>query len=205
MANLKEIKTKLRKQIIEKRSIINKDTREKADLQIKENLEKTAQYQQANIILYYVDFRGEVSTKELIDTALKADKIVCVPITIPKTRSILAYQIKSKNDLIKGNYGIMEPNKEHCTAIDLSKIDLVITPGVAFDTNRNRLGYGGGYYDRLVAKLSSTCSRIALAYETQIVDKIPTGIFDVPVNFIITENRIIGRNKKDEEFKTRRN
>lgn len=193
MKDIKSLKKELRKRILQERGQIASDFRDKADQSIQGSVQRMWEYWQTKKILYYVDYRGEVSTKNLIDTGFKAGTIVCVPLTIPKTRSILAYQIKSWHDLQPGNYGIMEPKPKQCPLIDLSDIELVITPGVAFDKDCNRLGYGGGYYDRLVAKLPVDCKRIALAYQLQIVASVPFGIYDVPVDAIVTEKEIIRR------------
>lgn len=193
---LQQTKKNLRQHILSLRSQISEDLRNKANQLISFRLQAMWQYRQAQTILFYLDFRGEVATDAIINKAWEMGKIVCVPLTIPKTRTINIYAIKGWDDLQPGNYGILEPIPERCNLIDYKDLNLVITPGVAFDEDCNRLGYGGGYYDRLASKLGSTCPRIALAYELQIVEQVPFGIYDIPVDVVITEKRIIRRGNR---------
>ena len=74
--------------------------------------------------------------------------------------------------------------------MDPSEVDLIIVPGVAFDKCGYRIGYGGGYYDRFLSNLDHV-TKISLAFNMQLIDKIPTDHFDIPVNYIITEKEII--------------
>ncbi|MDP4107760.1 MAG: 5-formyltetrahydrofolate cyclo-ligase, partial [Bacillota bacterium] len=80
---------------------------------------------------------------------------------------------------------------EKIRKIQPSKIDLVVVPGVAFDIRRNRIGYGGGYYDRFLKKTSFACFKVGLAFEAQIADEVPIDRYDVPLHMVITENAII--------------
>ncbi len=157
---------------------------------IQQLLGKQKAYQQASAILYYVSFGKEVSTHDLIKQALHGGKTVLVPISDTKTRTLHVAHIISWEDLASGAYNILEPRKEIRTIVPLKNIELILVPGVAFDTRGNRLGHGKGYYDRLLTKLPSIYS-IGLAFSFQLVQEIPVELNDKTVDMIITEKQII--------------
>jgi 5-formyltetrahydrofolate cyclo-ligase len=101
------------------------------------------------------------------------------------------YEIKGMTELKGGYMGIPEPSLTKDRLMDVNDIDAMIIPGVGFDLSGNRLGYGGGYYDILLAKLTKRIPLIALAYEEQIVESIPPEPYDRKVTIIITDKRII--------------
>ncbi len=191
MSNMKAIKRQLRKELIRQRSAICQSVREYANRAICQVVLNLAAYQNAKTVMVYIDYRGEVSTRSLIEEAWLANKIVGVPLTIPATKEMRIFKITRWEDLRLGNYGIQEPRSESCQEILVEDIDLVISPGVAFDNHRNRMGYGGGYYDRFSKKVRDDCKRIALAFDMQIIEHVPTGRYDVPMDLIVTENQVI--------------
>lgn len=128
----------------------------------------------------YVSTQGEVSTWGLIEALLKQGKCVAVPRV--EGKELEFYSIHGKADLEEGTMGIMEP-KSSCLKIHDSKAP-VIVPGLAFDNSGNRMGYGGGFYDRFFEKEPNHL-RIAVAYGFQIFDHIPTEPHDKPMNRII--------------------
>ncbi|MDL2311041.1 5-formyltetrahydrofolate cyclo-ligase, partial [Peptostreptococcaceae bacterium OttesenSCG-928-C18] len=123
---------------------------------------------------------------------LKNCKNLYVPYIDTKENSMKLSLIKDlNNDLEPGYYSIPEPKENLRTPVDNDIIDLVITPGVAFTKDKYRMGYGGGFYDRFFANLKKPPLKIALAYDFQIVDELPSEDYDIPVNIIITENQVI--------------
>jgi 5-formyltetrahydrofolate cyclo-ligase len=182
---MKEI---LRKEIKEKRIKQTKEENRKKSKKIKEKLLGLKEYKEAETVLFYVSYDGEVFTHEMIKEALNEKKVV-VPISNKDTLSLTLSELISFNDLEVSSYGILEPKKEKIKEISIDEIDLIIVPGVAFDKFGNRLGHGKGYYDRLLKKANTTI--IALAFEFQIIEKISTDEHDKPVDMIITEDRII--------------
>ncbi|MCX7658787.1 MAG: 5-formyltetrahydrofolate cyclo-ligase, partial [Oscillospiraceae bacterium] len=120
-------------------------------------------------------------------------------IAVPLVESAAGYQkmispceIKDvEAELAKGCYGILEPVKELARRVPPENLDMVIVPGVAFDLKKNRIGYGGGYYDRFLKKMRFNCLKVGIAFEFQIVPEIPASENDVPVDIIVTEKRII--------------
>jgi len=182
---MKEI---LRKEIKEKRKKQSKEEQRKKSKEIKEKLFNLKEYKEAKTILIYVSYNSEVFTHEMIKEALN-NKNVVVPISNTKNNTLSLSILESWNDLESSSYGILEPKKDKIKEIPIDEIDLIIVPGVAFDIRGNRMGHGKGYYDKLLEK--TKLITIGLAFEFQLVNKIPTEKHDKPVNIIITEKRII--------------
>lgn len=161
-------------------------------MEIKKKLFELDEFIEAEVIMFYVDFRNEVKTEFMIKEALNDGKRVVIPISQVEDRSLLLSELKDYDqELETGTYDILEPKEEYIRPVEHSELDLVTVPGVAFDEDCNRLGYGGGYYDRFSAGLDSQVSRIALAFEIQIVDQVVTDEHDLPVDKVLTEKRVI--------------
>jgi 5-formyltetrahydrofolate cyclo-ligase len=184
------MKKKLREQIHNQRKALTHSEVLEKSIQIKQRLFSTSWYHDAHTILFYVSFNNEVCTHDMIHESLKNEKNVFVPKTDTQKKTLLLSRLLKWDDLCQGNYSILEP-KDDCTRVEpVSSIDLFIIPGVVFDCNGNRIGHGGGYYDRLL-QTSSRAHLIGLAFELQIVESIPSEMHDIKVEKIITEKRII--------------
>jgi 5-formyltetrahydrofolate cyclo-ligase len=182
------MKDVIRKELIEKRKKMSKKEVLEKNKLIKKRLFEINEFKKASTILFYVSYGNEVYTHDMIKEALN-DKKVVVPISNKEDCSLSLSILDSWNDLEEGSYGILEPRKDCIKEISIDEIDLIIVPGVGFDLNGNRLGHGKGYYDRLLEKTKAIS--IGLAFELQIVKNIPTDRNDVPVDIIVTEERII--------------
>lgn len=191
-------KNLLRKNIASLRDNIVTKERESLNERIYNNFITSELYKNSNVIFTYISFRSEVETKRLIDTALNDNKIVCVPKIDTKSNYMDVIKITSLDDLKENKFGTLEPIDDN-NIIDYSKIDLVITPGLAFDLSGNRTGYGKGYYDRFFNNISDKVIKVALAYKLQIVNSIDADEHDIKVNYIITEERIISTDKVDKK------
>ena len=156
-----------------------------------ERLKEQSEFKNAKTILCYVSFRREVHTHELIQELLEeGKKRICVPLSNFPKKLIFPREITNfETDLEEGNFGILEP-KANARKIPLEEIDLVLAPGVAFDTCGNRLGYGGGFYDRFLNQIPKTPA-IALAFELQMIEQTHCEAHDCLVDKIITEKRVI--------------
>jgi len=149
-------------------------------------------YLRSRSLMVYVDFRNEVQTGDLIAHALAAGKRVSVPITDVKGKRLTPSRLLDyPGDLTPGAWGILEPGPGCVRPVDPAELDLVVVPGVAFDTGGNRLGYGGGFYDRFLPRTGSGAVYIAPAFELQVVEHVFPGDHDIPIHFIVTEERII--------------
>ena len=186
--NIKELKKEIRKSIIEKRNKIKNKDKTSMDKKIIESFKKEDSYKKARGIFIYIGFGSEINTKVIIEDALKKGKEVYVPKV--KGKEMLLIKIDSLENLVTSSYGILEPIGDN-NNFDVDKLDLLVMPGVAFDNSGNRIGYGGGYYDRFLEKNKTNAEKIALAYEFQILNSINNEKHDVKVDKIITEERII--------------
>lgn len=153
-------------------------------------LRRLPEYRKAQAILCYVDFDGEVQTRAILEKSLSDGKKVFVPVVADRARRhLVVAQIKDlEKDLAhRGHYGIARPLRLSSREIPLSTLDLVILPGVAFDGQGNRLGRGGGYFDRFLSRVPPSVPRVGLAFRFQVVAKLPSETHDQPVSRVITE------------------
>lgn len=141
----------------------------------------------AGDVMFYIPIHGEVDLSILFEQH-KDKKSFILPRVVKESKDLTLYKITSMEDLEEGSFRIPEP-KEDLEVIPPEKLGFIILPGIAFDLNGHRIGYGQGYFDRLLKK--TNCPKIGVAYEFQIVDNIGNEIHDVPVNMIVTESRTI--------------
>ncbi len=154
---------------------------------IKNKLFNEEEFKKAEIVMFYVSLKDEVSTLSMIDEALKAGKRVCVPVILKEGRRLIAGEIKDRRcDLEKQHFGIYQPAAGKVKEVPLCDIDLVVVPGIAFDKNNVRLGRGHGYYDRFLCALPKKTKAIGLAFDFQVVENLPKDSHDIPVWKTIT-------------------
>lgn len=144
-------------------------------------------YQQAETILCYAACRHEVETAFIMEQALKEGKIVALP-RVKGPLEMLFLKIRSLNDLKPGFCGIAEPD-EGCFEEVTS--GLMFVPGIAFDRQLHRIGYGGGYYDAWLGKYGASVYTCGLAYDFQLLPSIPFEAHDQPVNMLVTPKTIL--------------
>ena len=142
-------------------------------------------FKEACIIHIFLSKADEPETSQIIELAWKSGKQIGVPCVLPDTFELFHSQLNSFEDLRPGALGVLEPSPEQRTALTPESFDLVIVPGVAFDRQGGRLGYGKGYYDRFLDQ--SLAFRLALAFDFQLLETVPTEIHDVPMDGILTE------------------
>ena len=164
------------------------------DRAIREKLSGLGIFRDARTVLFYASFRDEADTIGLIEESIAAGKQALLPkVEGPELK---LYRVKGVFGLPKGFMGIPEPTGDEAeTRADINEADLVIVPGVAFDPSGGRLGYGKGYYDKLLARREKKKNKkiplVALAYEAQIYEGgLPVEEHDVRMDFIITEKKI---------------
>lgn len=187
----------LRKQTLEKRAQLSQENINHFSEIIANKLYEMKTYKEAKTIMSFISFGDEVDTHEVIKNSLNHGKTIVVPITIPEPRELKVSQLKDFSELEIGFYNILTPKKEFIRFVDPNTIDLILMPGVLFARNGYRIGYGGGYYDRFLSKLEQDPAKIALAFDLQITDTVPTDSFDIPVDMIITEKEIINCSGKE--------
>ena len=181
----------VRREILKKRDGMSADIKAEKDSRIKERFFSLPEFIVAETIFFYASFRSEVETLSMIKESLKMGKRIVLPKVDTERHRLRLYEIKDISELSEGYMGIPEPFLSDDRLVNLNDIDLVIIPGAAFDYSGNRLGYGAGYYDFLLSGRKKKMPVVALAYEEQIVDSIPSEMHDVKVDMIVTDKRVI--------------
>lgn len=192
-----EIKDQLRAKALKRRDSIPAPVRRVKDSLIRQGLIELPEYKDAGAIVFYASFRSEADTLEIIKLALSAGKRVMLPKVEEDRLGI--FEIKDIGELTPGYMGIPEPPETLKANSD--DIDLIILPGVAFDERCNRIGYGKGYYDKLLGELTQSKKPvfIAIAYEEQVVSEIPVETHDFGADMIITDRRTIKRHGQGKD------
>ena len=190
--SIKEEKRRLRKEIIRKRDQLSPEEVTGKSRLIGSKLCDLPAFREAGAIMFFLSFGSEVDTLPMVEETNRQGKIALAPKTDPGNCELTPSQVLDlDSDLVPGAYNIPEPREEALRPYPPEKVDLLVVPGVAFDLEKRRLGYGGGYYDRFFARLKEQAPLVALAFELQIVPEIPAEKWDQKVDLIITEDRII--------------
>lgn len=159
----------------------------KKSARIAARLSAAAFYQNARTVMAYCSAFGEVDTVEVLARLWADGKKVYVPLCDTTKQEAWPVQIAGMSDLQPGAYGILEPRAGRCTEPDT--LDLILVPGIAFDRRGGRIGFGAGYYDKLL-QYTQGC-KVALAYDFQIVEDTFSQPHDVAMDCIITESELI--------------
>lgn len=186
-----ETKSELRKKILSLRNNMSLEDVEHKSSLIIDKLTTLKKYNDSNTVFVYMNFKNEVITINLIKRMLSENKRVVIPYTDTKNTVIIPSELRSlDDDLVLSSFGYYEPVLQRLKLVEPKEIDLIITPGVAFDRNLNRVGFGKGYYDRILCNKREDAAIVALAYELQVLDEVPSEEHDVKMDMIITEDRI---------------
>ncbi|MCD8036195.1 MAG: 5-formyltetrahydrofolate cyclo-ligase, partial [Clostridiales bacterium] len=152
---------------------------------IAEKIFDSEEYKRSDKIFIYVSMKYEVSTTDIINKALSDGKTVAIPISLPN-REMFFVQINGLENLVKSHFGVYEPVCVRSDEIKPDENTLLVVPGVAFDKEGRRMGYGGGYYDTYIEKYNIE-NTVALAFDIQVKDSIPYEKHDKKMKIIITE------------------
>lgn len=175
-------KADIRKQFLGIRKKLSQEEWEERTNKIMQKVVTHPFFLENTIVFCYIDYRKEVGTRKLIEHAWACKKRVAVPRI--EEGQMHFYQIDSWDDLTPGQFGILEPTTRNC--LDWEQ-GLMIMPLAACDMHCNRIGYGGGYYDRFLAKYREK-QTIGLAFSIQVVDSIQTELHDIKPMIIFTED-----------------
>lgn len=181
----KMTKSQLRERISGMREGLSFDYRNKTDIEIISRFLCSEEYSAANVIFTYVSVGNEPDTRGLIRAAFANGKPVAVP-KCTEGNNMEFYIISSEDDLVKGKYGLLEPDTAKCKKASESEKTLCVVPGLAFDADGFRIGKGGGYYDRFLKNFKG--KSVGFCYNTFFKLELPKDSHDVPVDIIITEN-----------------
>ena len=188
--NLQAEKKQMRDAVLARRDAMLPSARAVASHAIIEKLCALPRYQHAKVILTYMGFGSEIETRPFVERILIDGKIVVLPRVDRASRSLILHAVQSLSELEVSKWGIREPRAD-TPPVPLSTIEFALLPGVAFDRTGNRLGYGRGYYDKLLSTVDPTLERVAAGFCCQIVDVVPVGPLDQKIDILVTENEII--------------
>ena len=155
--------------------------------QIAKSLQELEEFKKAKTVMLYASVGSEVGTEKLIADCHLAGKKVCLPVTLENPKRLLACEVHAGEEMKPGVFGIPQPLVR--SPVSPSSIEFIVVPGIAFDREGNRIGYGGGYYDAFLHH--STAAKVAIAYSVQLMDRVPAKPSDIPVDCIVTEKEII--------------
>ncbi len=183
----------LRKSILSHRDALSKDEIRERSLHAIQRLLNTPWFASSTYPLFFISFRSEIYTHDLIKDRLTEGLIVLVPKSIVTEHRLEIYRIQDwEQDLVTGAYGILEPRTETTERIqDPAVIDSVLVPGSVFDRRCGRYGYGGGFYDRFLSGEALNAVRIGLAFHFQIMDHIPLAPHDQRLDIIVTDQETV--------------
>ncbi len=184
-------KDEIRAAALKKRGLIGAAEKAAKDEAIKERLLGIGLFKKAGTVLLYASFKSEADTHEIIRERLKAGARVLLPKV--EADGLGIYEITDMDkDLRPGAMGIPEPAGFFLRRADVNEAEIIIVPGVAFDLEGGRIGYGKGYYDRLLSRRRRDIPLAALAYEEQIWEHpLPLAPHDIKMDCIVTEKRTV--------------
>jgi 5-formyltetrahydrofolate cyclo-ligase len=154
------------------------------------------QYARAKTLMLYIDFGSEVRTRWFFPTAWDEGKRIVVPYC--NDGDIELFRLDSLEELAPGTMGILEPKRElrddADRQIDPSELDVIVAPGLAFDRRGGRVGYGKGYYDRLLHQIRVDATKLAVCFECQMFPEVPQLPHDIRMDTIVTETAVYRAN-----------
>lgn len=174
-------KKELRKKYTKVRADV--EDKEGKDRLIRKNLRELEIYKKAKSVFVFISYKSEVDTRGIIEDILADGKKLLVPLV--KGSEMIAVEVKGIDDLEPNKMGILEPK----SGDEVTDVDLTITPGLAFDKNGYRLGYGGGYYDKFFAKVDTV--RMGIGYSDQYVESLVHEDYDKALEYLLTEEGLI--------------
>lgn len=183
--NIKELKKSLRAQYRQARERMKPEQKRRCDSAVLNRILSLDEYTAADVLYTYVSKTSEVDTLALIDAALRSHKKVAVPLCFPETFRMEFYLISSFEDLAGGCYGVLEPIPEKCSPAEDTGGGICIVPGLSFDSQGFRLGYGKGFYDRFLSGFRGIT--VGLCYSGCVRWDLPHGYYDRPVDLLVTE------------------
>jgi len=192
--NLVDDRNRIRRQFLAQRDAIPLAERATGSERIIQSLVSLPIFQEKQFFFIYCHFRSEVETTILLNSCWAHGKTVSVPLSQPVHSQMLAIILtETHHDLASGYKGIPEPLPpwEQDRIMPPTSIDVAIIPGAVFDRCGHRFGYGGGFYDRFLARMAPQAIRIGLAFSCQVVDQLPSLAHDVPMDLVITEQEVL--------------
>ena len=179
-----------------RREQANKDD---VSVQITDRVMQLPEYQNAHCVMWYIDVRDEARTRHALGDAIAGEKKIVIPYCVDGELEL--FHLETMDELATGMYKILEPREDlrgiESKKVDVSELDLILVPGVAFDARGGRTGHGKGYYDKLLENAKPETPLVSLAFECQMFDEIPMQDHDIYMDKVVTEKQVyegVGRN-----------
>lgn len=202
--SLREEKRALRRAMAEQRDALSPESRAEMAARAVERFLELPEVKLARTVGGFVSTRSEIDTEPLLGVLRRRGVEVVLPrvstgLIPPRLRF---HRASGREELVFGIFGLLEPSQD-AHEVPVHEIDLFLVPGLAFDRRGTRVGYGGGYYDELMAYVrahpDATNARfVGLAFDVQVVDVCPSGEWDVPLDAIVTDERVIRCQESNE-------
>ena len=183
-SGVEEAKAALRVRMRAARAAITPAERERLARAVEAHLFRMPEVGRARQVLLFYSFGSELPTSAMAERLLREGHRLLLPYL--DDDGMEAALVEPGDPLVHTDYGPKEPGRR--VAVDPSSVDLVLTPGLAFDRRGNRLGYGGGHYDRYLARLQPSARRIGIGFSIQVVPSLPAGPGDEPLDAVVTED-----------------
>jgi 5-formyltetrahydrofolate cyclo-ligase len=186
--SIAKAKMAIRQAVAQKREQLGELEKNEKNLAIAQRLFCMDEFKKSKTIFCFLSSFFEVQTDRIIRESLLLKKQVLVPLLGSGEEDLRVSRISSMDiEFVTGRYGVREPAPKFRNILPFSSIDFVVVPGLAFDAFGNRVGYGGGFYDRIFKKITKNVSRVAIGYGFQLFDLVPHTDLDEPVHFLVTE------------------
>jgi 5-formyltetrahydrofolate cyclo-ligase len=189
---IQEQKRRMRRSLLAVRRGLSEGERLARSRRVWERVATLACYQRARMVLAYMAFDGEVLTDGLIRQATSSGKQIVLPLVQADRQSMALYVIDDlERGMAPGYRGILEPSPHSTRAVAPENLNVAFVPGIAFDLRGGRLGYGVGFYDRLLSQLPRDIPTVGLAFDFQIIPRLPLQPHDIMLEAIVTDSRAI--------------
>ena len=191
---LRDDKQKLRTRLLSLRAAVDRAERARLSGVITERLLSMPEFERAGCVLAYLSFGSEFDTGEFVRALLGRSCALVLPRIDLARRALTLHRVSDpESETVPGVWGIREPDPQRCPGVERTDINAVLVPGVAFTAAGGRLGYGGGFYDRLLRGWPGRVPLVGPAFELQVVGDLPLGPDDEPIDTVVTEAQVYRR------------
>jgi 5-formyltetrahydrofolate cyclo-ligase len=185
-------KQALRQRVLAQRDAIPAEDRHQRSAKISRIVMGLPEFREARVVLAYMSMGSEFDTGPIVRAVLERGDQLVLSRVDRAARMLRLHRVRNLDtDLKPGVWGIREPNPDHCPPVAIAELDFILVPGAVFDRQRNRLGYGGGFFDRILGSPDCRATTVACAFSEQIAPAVPMEPHDCPVDLLVTDHGII--------------
>lgn len=189
--NVSQRKEELRRRLNEKRGRLEPSRRERLSRRACSHVRSMEAFVGADCVLFYYPLEEELDLRFCFEEARERGIDMAFPLVNQRTDQLDLYRVNNpERQLREGAYQVMEPSPDTATRVEPATVDLALTPGLAFDRRGNRLGFGKGYYDRLLGRFDANTDTAGVGYYFQLIERVPVEEHDRSVQFVVTERGV---------------